>query len=149
MALLFSCSGSGEKKEGDASDFKWLTEQFADARIQRYQVPGFEDLTLNQKRLIYYLSQAALAGRDITWDQNYKYNLLVRKTLEAIYEDFQGDRNSEDYQKFVVYLKRVWFSNGIHHHYSTEAHVKEKVLSLVLVSEDSFLGSFESPGRVY
>ena len=126
MSVLFSCSGNGDKKDSrDASEFKWLTEQFADAKIQRYQVPGFDSLTLNQKKLIYFLSQAALAGRDITYDQNYKYNLLVRKTLEAIYEDFSGDRASEDFQKFVVYLKRVWFSNGIHHHYSTDKFFPE------------------------
>jgi dipeptidyl-peptidase III len=126
MVLLFSCSGNEEKKENkDTSDFKWVTEQFADAKILRYQVPGFESLTLNQKKLIYYLSQAALSGRDITYDQNYKNNLLVRKTLEAIYEGYSGDRNSEDFKKFVVYLKRVWFSNGIHHHYSTDKFLPE------------------------
>jgi dipeptidyl-peptidase III len=126
MALLFSCSGNGEKKENkDMSDFKWVTEQFADSKILRYQVPGFENLTLNQKKLIYYLSQAALSGRDITFDQNYRNNLLVRKTLEAIYEGYAGERNSEDFKKFVVYLKRVWFSNGIHHHYSTDKFLPE------------------------
>jgi dipeptidyl-peptidase-3 len=91
----------------------------------RYKVPGFEELPLKQKELIYYLSHAALAGRDITYDQNCKYNLLVRKTLEAIYVDFKGDRNNEDFRKFTVYLKRVWFSNGIHHHYSTDKFFPE------------------------
>jgi dipeptidyl-peptidase-3 len=126
MALLFSCSGNGEKKENkETSEFKWLTEQFADVKILRYQVPGFDSLTLNQKKLIYYLSQATLSGRDITYDQNYKNNLLVRKTLEAIYNDYAGDRNTDDFKKFVVYLKRVWFSNGIHHHYSTDKFLPE------------------------
>ena len=126
MALLISCSGNGEKKENkETPDFKYLTEQFADAKILRYQVPGFDSLTLNQKKLIYYLSQAALAGRDITYDQNYKNNLLVRKTLEAIYNDYAGDRSSDDFKKFVVYLKRIWFSNGIHHHYSTDKFLPE------------------------
>jgi dipeptidyl-peptidase-3 len=126
MALLFSCSGNGEKKENkETSDFKWLTEQFADVKILRYQVPGFDSLTLNQKKLIYYLSQAALSGRDITYDQNYKNNLLVRKTLEAIYDGYTGDRNSDDFKKFIVFLKRVWFSNGIHHHYSTDKFLPE------------------------
>jgi dipeptidyl-peptidase III len=121
MAILFGCSGNGDKKENkDNAEFKWLTEQFADVKILRYQVPGYDSLSLNQKKLIYYLSQAALAGRDITYAQNYKNNLLVRKTLEAIYNDYAGDRKSEDFGKFVIYLKRVWFSNGIHHHYSTD-----------------------------
>ena len=107
------------KNEGK-DNFKYLTEQFADAKILRYQVPGFENLSLKQKTLVYYLSQAALCGRDIIYDQNFKSNLLVRTTLEAIYRDYKGERNSGDYKKFVVYLKRVWFSNGIHHHYSTD-----------------------------
>jgi len=109
----------------DSKAFKWITEQFADARILRYKVPGFEDLSLKQKELIYYLSQAALAGRDITYDQNCRYNLLVRKTLEAIYTGFKGDRNGDDFKNFTVYLKRIWFSNGIHHHYSTDKFFPE------------------------
>lgn len=112
-------------KKGTGEEFKWLTEQFADARILRYQVPGFDTLTLNRKKLIYYLSQAALCGRDITYDQNYKHNLLIRKTLEGIYEGYSGNKTGEDFGKFVVYLKRVWFSNGIHHHYSTEKFLPE------------------------
>ena len=105
--------------------FKWITEQFADAKILRYKVPGFDTLSLKQKELIYYLSQATLSGRDITYDQNYKYNLLIRKTLEAIYTDYQGDRSSNDFKNFTVYLKRIWFSNGIHHHYSTDKFLPE------------------------
>jgi dipeptidyl-peptidase-3 len=105
--------------------FKWITEQFADAKILRYKVPGFDTLSLKQKELIYYLSQATLSGRDITYDQNYKYNLLIRKTLEAIYTDYQGDRSSNDFKNFTVYLKRIWFSNGIHHHYSTDKFFPE------------------------
>jgi dipeptidyl-peptidase-3 len=118
-AMLLACTG-GQKNEGDKGPFKYQTEQFADARILRYQVPGFDTLPLKQKELIYYLSQAALYGRDITMDQNYKYNLAVRKTLEAIYRNFNGDKDSQSYKEFVVYMKRVWFSNGIHHHYSTD-----------------------------
>jgi dipeptidyl-peptidase-3 len=105
--------------------FKWITEQFADAKILRYKVPGFDKLSLKQKELIYYLSQATLSGRDITYDQNYKYNLLIRKTLEAIYTDYQGDRSVNDFKNFTIYLKRIWFSNGIHHHYSTEKFFPE------------------------
>ena len=100
-------------------NFQYVVEQFADLRILRYPVTGFEELSLQQKKLIYYLSQAAIEGRDILFDQNYKHNLTIRRTLEAIYEHYQGDRNSEAFQALVVFLKRVWFSNGIHHHYST------------------------------
>lgn len=100
-------------------EFQYQTEQFADLRILRYQIPGFEELSLQQKKLAYYLYQAALSGRDIIWDQHYKHNLYIRRTLEAIVNHYSGDRNSEDFQKFMVYTKRVWFSNGIHHHYST------------------------------
>lgn len=111
--------GCGAKTPGE-SPFKWQVEQFADLRIMRYQVPGFESLTPRQKELVYYLSEAALCGRDIIWDQHYKYNLTVRRTLEAIYKGYTGNRDIEDWRQFVVYLKRVWFSNGIHHHYSSD-----------------------------
>jgi len=109
-----------EKEEISKDDFKYLLEQFADLKIMRYKVPGFNDLSLQQKKLVYYLSEAALCGRDIIFDQNYKYNLKIRKTLEQIYINYQGDRETEDFKNFVIYLKRVWFSNGIHHHYSTD-----------------------------
>lgn len=99
--------------------FSFVVEQFADLRILRYPVSGFEELSIKQKELIYYLSQAALEGRDILFDQNYKYNLIIRRTLEAVYKHFQGDRTSTDFADFEAFLKRVWFSNGIHHHYST------------------------------
>jgi len=106
-------------------DFKFLVEQFADLKIMRYQVPGFEALTLQQKELVYYLSQAALCGRDIIFDQNGKYNLAIRRTLENIYLTFNGDKESSDWSAFEVYLKRVWFSNGIHHHYASDKFVPE------------------------
>ncbi|MGM0377348.1 MAG: dipeptidyl-peptidase 3 family protein [Bacteroidota bacterium] len=99
--------------------FQYVVEQFADLRILRYEVSGFEELSLPQKKLIYYLSQAAIEGRDILFDQNYKHNLVIRRTLEAIYEHYTGDRSSENFRELVIYLKRIWFSNGIHHHYST------------------------------
>ncbi len=124
-AVLISCGQPQKEDQEKKNDFKFLTEQFADAKILRYQVPGFEELTLNQKKLIYYLSQAALCGRDITYDQNYKNNLLVRKTLESVYLNFDGDKSTDDYKNFVIYLKRVWFSNGIHHHYSTDKFLPE------------------------
>lgn len=109
-----------ENKMPQTEDFKFLLEQFADLKIMRYQVPGFEELSLQQKKLVYYLSEAALCGRDILFDQNFKHNLKIRKTLEEIYKNYEGDRQSGDFKAFVVYLKRVWFSNGIHHHYSTD-----------------------------
>ena len=104
-------------------DFKYLLEQFADIKIMRYQVPDFENLNLKQKKLLYFLSEAALCGRDIIFDQNYKHNLIIRKSLEEIYKHYAGDRESEDFIEFKTYLKRVWFSNGIHHHYSTDKFI--------------------------
>jgi dipeptidyl-peptidase III len=111
--------------------FIYETEQFADLRILRYDVPGFEDLSLQNKTLVYYLYEAALCGRDIGYDQNYKYNLAVRKTLEAILNTSSHDNGSEDFKKLVAYAKRVWFSNGIHHHYSHDKFMPE-------CSEESF-----------
>jgi dipeptidyl-peptidase-3 len=101
-------------------DFNYLLEQFSDLKILRYKVPGFENLSLKQKKLVYYLSEAALCGRDVIFDQNYVHNLKIRKVLETIYQHFQGDRSTEEFKQFIIYLKRVWFSNGIHHHYSTD-----------------------------
>ena len=122
--------------------FQFQAEQFADLRILRYQVPGFEELSLQQKTLIYYLYEATLCGRDILWDQNYKYNLTIRKTIETIYESYNGDRTSEDFKKFEVYAKRVWFSNGIHHHYSSDKIIPEfqKSFFSTLISKSSSAG---------
>ncbi len=99
-------------------DFEYLAEQFADLRVLRYQVPGFDTLSVKEKQLVYFLSQAALAGRDISWDQNYRHNLAIRRTLEALQRDYKGDRKGDDWVALTEYTKRVWFSNGIHHHYS-------------------------------
>jgi dipeptidyl-peptidase-3 len=104
------------KKE---SDFKWQIDRFDDIKIIRYQVPSFEKLSSKQKALVYYLSQAALSGRDIIWDQNYKHNLSIRKVLEKVYTEFDGNKTTTDWNNFEEYLKKVWFANGIHHHYST------------------------------
>jgi len=101
----------------ESTDFQWQTEQFADLRILRYQVPGWEKLSLQQKKLAYYLTQAGLEGRDILWDQLYRYNLEIRKALETILTKYDGEKNS-NWEAFEVYAKRVFFSNGIHHHYS-------------------------------
>jgi dipeptidyl-peptidase III len=104
----------------NTDDFKYFVDQFEDIRVLRYRLPGFESLTLRQKELIYYLAQAALSGRDILWDQNFRFNLLIRKTIEAILDYYSGDKTSEDYNAFLVYAKRVFFANGIHHHYSND-----------------------------
>jgi dipeptidyl-peptidase-3 len=115
--LMGACQtgGSGEEK-----DFCYSVEKFADVEILRYRVPGFEELTLQQKKLVYYLSQAAIEGRDILFDQHGRHNLAIRRTLEAIYQSYAGDTAAAGYQQLVVYLKRVWFSSGIHHHYATD-----------------------------
>ena len=101
-------------------NFNYFIDQFEDIRVLRYQLPGFEFLTLQQKKLIYYLSQAALSGRDILWDQNFRYNMVIRKTLEAILDNYSGDKESAEYEAFLIYAKRVFFANGIHHHYSND-----------------------------
>lgn len=103
--------------------FNYVVDRFADIEVLRYQVTGFEDLTLNQKRLVYYLTEAALWGRDILWDQNYKYNLPLRDMLEAVYQSYSGDRTTDEYKAFERYVKQVEFANGIHHHYSTDKFV--------------------------
>lgn len=107
----------------EAPEFNFELEQFADIRILRYRVPGYENLDLQQKKLLYYLGEAALCGRDILADQNSRYNLLVRKVLEKVYASYTGDKTGEDWNGFVVYLKRIWFSNGIHHHYSSDKFI--------------------------
>lgn len=108
-----------------AETFKFTDERFADIQMLRYRLDGFEDLTLKQKLYIYYLAKATLCGRDIVTDQFGRHNLLIRKTLEAVYENFVGDRTSHDFQSMTVYLKRVWFSNGIHHHYGCEKFIPD------------------------
>ena len=121
--------------------FHYTVEQFADLQILRYRVPGVEQLTLN-KILVYYLSQAALEGRDILFDQNGKYNLQIRKLLEAIYIHYQGDRNTEEFQRLEIYLKRIWFSNGIHHHYACDKFApgfSAEYLTRLIASIDSAL----------
>lgn len=120
--ILAECNEMKNKvKESDAFDY--AVEQFADLQLLRYKVHGFEELTLKQKELIYYLSQAALEGRDILFDQNGKYNLIIRKLLEVVYTEYQGDRKDTNFVNLETYLKRVWFSNGIHHHYASDKFV--------------------------
>lgn len=120
--LLSSCGG---QKSESAGDFKYVVDEFADLQILRYRVPGWEDLSLQQKAYIYHLSEAAKCGRDIIFDQNFKYNLKIRKMLEKIIREYDGDTLCKDYQDFLVYAKRVFFSNGIHHHYGEEKFIPE------------------------
>lgn len=113
---MISCN-STKNENTTPEKFEFVADRFADIQVLRYKIDGFEKLTPQQKELVYYLYEAGLSGRDIIWDQHYKHNLAIRKTLEAIISHFQGDKNSDDYQKFMTYAKRVFFSNGIHHHY--------------------------------
>lgn len=119
--LLASC-GVNEQPVAQQEEFQWEVDQFADIRVLRYQIPGWEQLSLQQKQLCYYLNMAGLAGRDIMWDQNYKHNLRIRRALEAILRDYKGERKGTEWDAFETYAKQVFFSNGIHHHYSSDKH---------------------------
>ena len=120
MMLLSACKGEQEVQK---DTFDYTVEQFADLQLLRYKVHGFEELPLKQKELVYYLSEAALHGRDILFDQNGKYNLVIRKMLETVYTDYPGDRTDTNFVNLEIYLKRMWFSNGIHHHYAADKFV--------------------------
>ena len=117
-AILSSC-GTGTRKAGE-NDFHYLLDQFADLKVMRFQVPGWDDLTLRQKEYVYHLSEAAKYGRDITWDQYCKWNLPIRHVVEDILNNYEGDRECPEFQDFIVYAKRLFFSNGIHHHYAED-----------------------------
>ena len=155
MFISLSALGAGGALSATAQtdDFKYTNEQFADIQMLRYKVEGFEQLSLRQKTLIYHLSEAALAGRDILFDQNGRYNLRIRELLETVYRDYKGDRKSKDFQGLTLYLKRVWFSAGIHHHYGNEKFVpefSEKWLRTTLASlnykvEDEVLDAMFNP----
>ncbi len=122
-SLLMAASCSKTAQRDTDGDFDYTVDRFADIEVLRYKVPDFDSLSLNQKILVYYLQEAALWGRDILWDQNYANNLAIRDLLEAVYTNYQGDRNSADFKGFDTYIKQVWFGNGIHHHYSTDKFV--------------------------
>ncbi|MCM1520847.1 MAG: dipeptidyl peptidase 3 [Lachnoclostridium sp.] len=126
LTLMASATGCSDKtaKSNDA-DFDYTVDRFADIEVLRYQVPEFEKLTPQQRILVYYLTEAALAGRDILWDQNGKYNLAIRDMLEGVYTSFDGDKESADYKALEKYLKQIWFANGIHHHYSMDKFTPE------------------------
>ncbi len=119
-ASAVSCAGGGSKSQDGTDNFRYLIDEFADLKIMKYQVPGWDDLSLQQKEYVYHLSEAAKYGRDIIWVQNCRYNLPIRKVLENILENYEGDRECREFQDFTVYAKRVFFSNGIHHHYAED-----------------------------
>jgi len=123
--LIYSCNEGNKDKEPETTEtkveeskFNYNVEQFADIKVLRYEIDGWDQLTLKEQKLVYYLTQAGLSGRDIMWDQNYRHNLEIRTALEKVYSDYKGDKTTSDWTSFETYLKRVWFSNGIHHHYS-------------------------------
>lgn len=124
FAISIATNAQNEKNATAKLDknvpFDFFVEQFSDIKVLRYQIPGWENLSLKEQELVYYLTQAGSSGRDIMWDQNYKHNLKIRKALEYIYQNYKGDKKSADWKNFEIYLKRIWFSNGIHHHYSSE-----------------------------
>ncbi len=134
-AALVSCSDKAAQED----DFKYLIDEFADLKIMRYRIPGWDNLSLGQKEYVYHLSEAAKYGRDIIWAQNCAHNLAVRKVLENIISDYQGDRNCEEYAQFMTYAKRVFFSNGIHHHYAEDKFFPE-------CPQDYFRSLMESVG---
>lgn len=124
-ALTLSITPAMAQTNNGGEPFDYVIDRFADIEVLRYPVPDFESLTLDQKRLVYYLTEAALWGRDILWDQNYKYNLAIRDMLEGVYKNYKGDRSDAQYKAFEKYLKQVEFGNGIHHHYSMDKFVPE------------------------
>ncbi|MDN3642627.1 dihydrofolate reductase [Lutimonas halocynthiae] len=127
--ILGSCQPKPEDKaisapvQTDEQAFAFFSEQFDDIKILRYQIPGFDQLSLKQKQYVYYLNQAGLSGRDIMYDQNYRHNLKIRRALEVVYVKYEGDRNTDDWKNFETYLKKIWFANGIHHHYANDKFV--------------------------
>ena len=123
LLTLNSCGDQATPVQETSFDFN--VDQFADVKVLRYQIPGFEDLTLNEQKLVYYMTQAGLEGRDIMWAQNYRHNLEIREALEKIFTDYPGPRDNDQWMAFETYLKRVWFSNGIHHHYSNDKIMPE------------------------
>ena len=119
LAMAAVLTGSCTPQKEQPATASWSVDRFADIEVLRYEVPGFENLDLQKKTLIYYLSEAALWGRDILWDQNCKHNMVIRQLCEAVYTHYNGDRESAEFKAFETYMKRIWFANGVHHHYST------------------------------
>ncbi|MBU2913106.1 dipeptidyl peptidase 3 [Reichenbachiella agariperforans] len=125
LVSTLACQQQDVPQSTSEDDFEYSTEQFADLKIYRYRIPNFDELKLNQKKLVYYLAQAGLSGRDIIYDQNYRHNLTIRKALENIVSNYTGDRSDANWAQLMEYTKRVWFSNGIHHHYSMAKIIPE------------------------
>lgn len=138
FGICAAASACGNKQDKD-KDFKYTVDQFADLKVMRYQIPGWDSLSLQQKEYAYYLSEAAKFGRDITWDQYCSYNLPIRHTIEDILNNYLGDRECQDFKDFVVYAKRVFFSNGVHHHYAEDKFVPT-------CSKEYFAGLMEAVG---
>ncbi|MDG2342013.1 MAG: dihydrofolate reductase [Cytophagales bacterium] len=137
---IYACSSP----EVNESKFNFFAEQFEDIKVLRYQVPGFDELTLKQKKLVYFLTEAGLAGRDIMYDQNYRHNLSIRRALENVYTKYEGDKENSNWKSFDIYLKRIWFSNGIHHHYSNDKFVpgfSDEYLQSLLSDTETSLNS--------
>ena len=144
LILLIVSSYSCTNPEVEKSNFDFFAEQFEDIKVLRYQVPGFEELTLKQKKLVYFLTEAGLAGRDIMYDQNYRHNLSIRRALENIYTKYKGDKDNKNWKNFEIYLKRIWFSNGIHHHYSNDKFIpgfSDEYLQSLLSDTETSLNS--------
>ena len=150
--LILACKDDVKEESVEKAevDFNFNVEQFADIKILRYQIPGWENLTLKEQKLVYYLTEAGLAGRDIMWDQNYRHNLKIRRALEKVYTEYAGDgKFTENWKAFETYVKRVWFSNGIHHHYSndkltpgfTQEYFKELLLATNTKLDDAAFNS--------
>jgi len=144
MSVVLTSSCKNKAKENTMNnDFIYQADRFEDIRVLRYRLPDFQSLSLKEKEFIYYLSEAALCGRDIQWDQNFRYNLLVRKTIEGIFASYKGDRNAADFRDFTIYAKEVFFANGIHHHYSNDKFVPGfstgYFASLITGSDDDML----------
>ena len=125
MGMISAVAASCGRVSTSENETPWIVDRFDDIKVIRYEVPGFDRLPLQEKELVYYLSEAAKCGRDILFDQNFKYNLAVRRTLETIYEHYVGDRSAAEWTALEKYLKKVWFANGIHHHYSNDKFVPE------------------------
>ena len=142
IILMLIISYSCTSPEVNESKFDFFAEQFEDIKVLRYQIPGFDELTLKQKKLVYFLTEAGLAGRDIMYDQNYIHNLSIRRALENIYTKYEGDKENKDWNNFEIYLKRIWFANGIHHHYSNDKfdpNFSSKYLNELLSSTETNL----------
>ena len=140
IITVFSCTNKTES----GSEFNFFAEQFEDIKVLRYQIPGFDQLSLQQKKLVYFLTEAGLAGRDMMYDQNYRHNLTIRRTLEKVFVNYKGNRDTEDWNNFEIYLKRIWFANGIHHHYSNDKfdpNFSSDYLSRLLSETESELNS--------